>query len=88
MPDFISITNNLPIFVDKYIFLLPTINPVGKIFFLFLELNAFKLEKIDKTDEIYNWEIFKEPNNTIAVFILEIPIKLDDLSKIAKIEVK
>ena len=53
-----------------------------------IELNAFKLEKIDKTDEIYNWEIFKEPNNTIAVFILEIPIKLDDLSKIAKIEVK
>ena len=53
-----------------------------------IELNAFKLEKIDKTDEIYNWEIFKEPNNTIAVFILEIPIKLDDLSKIAKIEIK
>ena len=53
-----------------------------------VELNAFKLENIDKTDEIYNWEIFKEPNNTIAVFILEIPIKLADLSKIAKIEIK
>lgn len=53
-----------------------------------IELNAFKLEKIDKTHEIYNWEIFKDANNTIAVFYLEIPIKLDDLSKIAKIEIK
>ena len=43
LPDLISMTNNLPLFVDKYILLTPMINPVGLIFFLFLGLIFFKI---------------------------------------------
>ena len=41
LPDLISITNNLPMFVDRYILFKPTINPVGLICLLFLMLLLF-----------------------------------------------
>ena len=53
-----------------------------------VNLNAQKLGKINKTHEIYNWDIFDEPNNTIAVFYIEVPIKLEQLGQISKIKIK
>ena len=41
-PDLISITNNLPLLVDKYILFVPTINPHGLIIFLFVVLIFLK----------------------------------------------
>ena len=51
-------------------------------------LNAEKLEKIQSSHEIYNWNIFREDNNTIGVFYIEIPLQLEQIEKIEKIEIQ
>ena len=51
-------------------------------------LNAEKLEKIQSSHEIYNWNIFRENNNTVGVFYIEIPLQLEQIEKIEKIEIQ
>ena len=51
-------------------------------------LNALTLGKIDASHEIFNWNVFRNENNTLGVFYLEIPLQLDQVEKIDRIEIK
>lgn len=53
-----------------------------------IALNAEKMGKIESTHEIYNWNIFREPNNTLGVFYIEVPLQLGQVEKIERIEIQ
>lgn len=52
-------------------------------------LNANKQGLIEENHEIFNWDIFKNKNNTLSVSYIELPIKIEDLEKkLSNIEIK